>query len=1016
MRNTYAGYTKPIVLLAFADPEQNLPNLIREFEQITSTLEKAKSRGLCDYIILPFATTKAIIRELERPENRNRIAVFHYAGHANSELLILISEDGQKEAADAKGLADILRQQTTLRLIFLNACSTAEQVERLRKNLPQTNIIATLKDIPDAAAVAFSTHLYDRLERGDSIRQAYDSALRFTKTSCAGVLRRAFPEKSDSLVLEDGPDNQLLLNGEPLWKLFPSKLSEQPVAEQQIGITMTEQWPSKQIMAELKNESETDSGRLMQSQPEQIITTLEHWRLTEAVKDPLYGLPPVFVFPKPPAPFRGLASFKALDAGIFAGREHELRKLYDRLNDKDAAQIILLSGQAGVGKSSLLEAGLLPRLASEDSLLAVLLCSRAPEAGLLGTLGALLKTDANTSIAQAWRQLERQTDKQAIKPLVVILDKVDEVFTNPCSGLSAAEELRECCAELAKTFALVGSGEERLKGKLLLGVRKERLAEITKHLREQHLGYEVLALDPLDYWRIVKAISVAESYYDLELDQGILSNIADDLLSDSDSSIAPVLQIILAQMWEEVRNEPPERRVFTRQLYWQAKDKALKKFFDEQLAKLKNEHKEEVETGLALDLLVSHMTPDGALWPRDAAEIEQDYGDRKGVLPGLIQACKDLYLLTDYYPPWGGAVRTRLIHKSLSPIIWNEYSRSVRPGQRARRVIEYRVGQNKEQQTLLPLNQPDLTIVENGRQGMRAWKPEEQALISASNEAIAQTQRRRFYRRLSLITLAVLLLIGLPSAFWWNERAEEQKLKKQEATLREEARKNTAVLRNSTLMRLISPFVRKPSGADPDKSYEESIITRLTSSGEADEAVEELRDKSKRLDKEKEFDNLEPAIRDIASIQLGDSVEAAIARLTRKRPSSVAQSAPPRPAPSPTPSRPLVYMHIQLEEQRGPARDLCNFLKNLDFQVPGIENVGLVKLSSNQVRYFRESDKDAANRAVTALGERGIIAVPILIIGYENSTLIKPQQLEVWLVKEAFAKQEEKPLIRQSAK
>ena len=69
-------------------------------------------------------------------------------------------------------------------------------------------------------------------------------------------------------------------------------------------------------------------------------------------------------------PFPGLLSFEEEDAAVYFGRDEEARRVIERLNarrSQGGARLLLLLGASGSGKSSLLRAGVLPRLKRWDS-------------------------------------------------------------------------------------------------------------------------------------------------------------------------------------------------------------------------------------------------------------------------------------------------------------------------------------------------------------------------------------------------------------------------------------------------------------------------------------------------------------------------------------------------------------------------------------------------------------------------------------------------------------------------
>jgi hypothetical protein len=123
--------TKPVIFLGFANDRELggsfLRNLTRELNQVRQALERVKD--ICEVVFEPNISIERLVQTFR--DHKDRIAVFHFAGHANSYQLLLEGANQQKAALNVGGFAQFLAQQCGLGLVVLNGCSTCQQVEAL---------------------------------------------------------------------------------------------------------------------------------------------------------------------------------------------------------------------------------------------------------------------------------------------------------------------------------------------------------------------------------------------------------------------------------------------------------------------------------------------------------------------------------------------------------------------------------------------------------------------------------------------------------------------------------------------------------------------------------------------------------------------------------------------------------------------------------------------------------------------------------------------------------------------
>jgi WD40 repeat protein len=530
---------------------------------------------------------------------------------------------------------------------------------------------------------------------------------------------------------------------------------------------------------------------------------VERWSLPDAAGRPEFGLPPLPEQDLPEQPFRNLGWFTAKEADIFFGRGYQVRELYKQLTDPSGPPILLLYGASGVGKSSLLDAGLVPRLESAGHL--VRYRRRDQQKGLVGCLSdALAPAEGPGDLRGRWRAEEPSDDKA----LFLFLDQVEEVFTRPDPG--RPRELDELIAVLGSAL---GDREKRPRGKLVLGFRKEWLAELDRRFAEAKLPRAKMFLEPLDRRGIIEAIrgparpGRLEQQYRLAIEDGLPEVIADDLLADAGSAVAPTLEVFLTRMWDRARQADPDRPRFDRRLYESLKAEGylLKDVLDEGLKAIRRWKPAVEESGLALDVLAYHTTELGYANECDRARLTKRYKHRDDVLDGLLACCKERYLIVDAGTVLGPS--TRLAHDLLGPLVLRRFRLSIAPGQRARRLLENRAPDWRDGKTGAVLDETDLATVEAGASGMRAWDAEakddhagETRLIEASRRARA---RRRFLRRSLQIAAAVAIMAVCVSGsiawvFWGVARRQTEEAIKQAGIADKRAR--IAAARQLTLV------------------------------------------------------------------------------------------------------------------------------------------------------------------------------------------------------------------------
>jgi Caspase domain len=126
-------------------------------------------------------------------------------------------------------------------------------------------------------------------------------------------------------------------------------------------------------------------------------------------------------------PWQGLSSYDAASAGLFFGRDAEIAALREKL---ETLPLTVVLGASGTGKSSLVKAGVLPKLVADGWL--VLPVVRPGSTPLVALAQAVASADDATGAATPERiaaRVLRLLDSAPGKKVVLVIDQFEELIT-----------------------------------------------------------------------------------------------------------------------------------------------------------------------------------------------------------------------------------------------------------------------------------------------------------------------------------------------------------------------------------------------------------------------------------------------------------------------------------------------------------------------------------------------------------------------------------------------------------
>jgi WD40 repeat protein len=267
--------------------------------------------------------------------------------------------------------------------------------------------------------------------------------------------------------------------------------------------------------------------RLKMLQGLEVGSAVEH--LCELLKRSIPSLPP-----KPSCPYPGMVTFTEDDELRFFGRDKEIEEAEQSLR---IYPFLAMIGPSGSGKSSLIFAGLIPKL-KKSGLFGNgqwYICSLRPGASPLANLHKVLGGDLAVPETRIKQLLSAQTDT---KRLFLVVDQFEEVF---------AEGSEEAIPFQQALLKMIGVSNVYV----ILSVRADFYPDLMRSLLWEKIRSHRFEVVPLDEKELRKAIIRPAESVDVYIDSALVERLVID--ARGEPGVLPLIQETLVLLWGKLQ-------------------------------------------------------------------------------------------------------------------------------------------------------------------------------------------------------------------------------------------------------------------------------------------------------------------------------------------------------------------------------------------------------------------------------------------------------------------------------
>ncbi len=283
-------------------------------------------------------------------------------------------------------------------------------------------------------------------------------------------------------------------------------------------------------------------GNAIEAAPNEMIETLESSDSTVIVAASVESAASVDTTtlraPSQPRPYKFLDYYTEQDARLFFGRELEVEAVCSQIL---AHRSFILHGRSGVGKSSILRAGLMPRLKSEGHQVFVIRSFTDPLHQITSALASMSGLDQPRDGEPDLEELIRPSAGLAPERSVIFfLDQFEEFFT-----LLSEETRKRFLDAIGRLIAC-----ESLPCRLVFALREDLLAEMS-HLKSAipEIFHHEYRLKRLSRKQAALAITGPANAVGCHYEAQLVARLLDDL-SDGGGVDPPQLQIVCDNLYD----------------------------------------------------------------------------------------------------------------------------------------------------------------------------------------------------------------------------------------------------------------------------------------------------------------------------------------------------------------------------------------------------------------------------------------------------------------------------------